>query len=67
MLSHDFSARSTRNTMSQQQDKLSQEKQEVIRNLYVSGIAEEFIAMQLDVEIPNVIEVLKEQGVYKSD
>jgi hypothetical protein len=53
--------------MSQQQDKLSQEKQEVIRNLYVSGIAEEFIAMQLGVEIPNVIEVLKEQGVYKSD
>ena len=53
--------------MSQQQDKLSQEKQEVIRNLYVSGIAEEFIAMQLDVEIPTVIEVLKEQGVYKSD
>jgi hypothetical protein len=53
--------------MSHQQGKLSQEKQEVIRNLYVSGIAEEFIAMQLDVEIPNVIEVLKEQGVYKSD
>jgi hypothetical protein len=47
-------------------DTVSQEKQEVIRNLYLSGIAEEFIAMQLDVEIPTVIEVLKEQGVYKS-
>ena len=42
------------------------EKKEVIRNLYLSGIGEEFIAMQLDIEIPDVIKVLKELDVYKS-
>jgi hypothetical protein len=46
-------------------ESVSQEKKEVIRNLFLSGIAEEFIAMQLDLEIPTVIEVLKEL-VYKS-
>lgn len=45
---------------------INQEKKEVIRNLYLSGIAEEFIAMQLDTEIPAVIKVLEELGVYKS-
>ena len=45
---------------------ISQEKKEVIRNLYLSGIGEEFIAMQLDLEIPIVIQVLKELGEYKS-
>lgn len=45
---------------------ISQEKKEVIRNLYLSGIGEEFIAMQLDLEIPVVIQVLKELGEYKS-
>ena len=45
---------------------INQEKKEVIRNLYLSGIAEEFIAMQLDLEIPVVIQVLKELGEYKS-
>jgi hypothetical protein len=34
--------------------------------LYLSGIAEEFIAMQLDLEIPTVIQVLKDHGEYKS-
>ena len=42
------------------------EKKEVIKNLYLSGIGEEFIAMQNDVEIPDVIKVLKELDVYKS-
>ena len=42
------------------------EKKEVIRNLYLSGIGEEFIAMELDIEIPDVIKVLKELDVYKS-
>ncbi len=37
---------------------------EVIKNLYLSGIGEEFIALQLDIEIPVVIKVLKEQGIY---
>lgn len=46
--------------------KIIPEKKEVIRNLYLSGIGEEFIAMQLDVEIPIVIQILKELGEYKS-
>ncbi len=45
---------------------ISQDKKEVIKNLYFSGIGEEFIAMQLDLEIPDVIQVLKELGEYKS-
>ena len=44
---------------------VSQEKKEVVMNLYVSGIGEEFIAMQLDLEIPVVISILKELNVYK--
>jgi hypothetical protein len=39
---------------------VSQEKKEVVMNLYVSSIGEEFIAMQLDLEIPLVISILKE-------
>jgi hypothetical protein len=39
-------------------ENISLEKKEVIRNLYLSGIGEEFIAMQLDIEIPDVIKVL---------
>jgi hypothetical protein len=42
------------------------DQKDVIRNLYLSGIGEEFIAMQLDIEIPDVIKVLKELDVYKS-
>jgi hypothetical protein len=44
---------------------ISNEKKEVVKNLYLSGIAEEFIALQLDLEIPAVIEILKEQEIYK--
>ena len=47
-------------------ENITLEKKEVIRNLYLSGIAEEFIAMELDIEIPDVIKVLKELDVYKS-
>jgi hypothetical protein len=39
-------------------ENITLEKKEVIRNLYLSGIGEEFIAMQLDIEIPDVIKVL---------
>jgi hypothetical protein len=46
---------------------ISEEKKDVVRNLYLSGIGEEFIAMQLDLEIPIVINVLKELGIYKSE
>jgi hypothetical protein len=47
-------------------ENIIQEKKEVIRNLYLSGFGEEFIAMQLDLEIPVEIRVLKELGEYKS-
>jgi hypothetical protein len=40
---------------------VSQDKKEVVMNLYVSGIGEEFIAMQLDL----VISILKELNVYR--
>jgi hypothetical protein len=46
---------------------IPEHKKEIVKNLYLSGIAEEFIAMQLDLEIPVVISILKELGVYKSD
>lgn len=48
------------------QSEINQEKKDVIRNLYLSGIGEEFIAMQLDVQIPDVIIVLKEFDIHKS-
>ncbi len=44
---------------------ISEEKKEIVKNLYISGIAEEFIAMQIDMEIPVVIAILKELGMYK--
>ena len=43
---------------------VSEEKKQVVMNLYVSGIGEEFIAMQLDLEIPLVISILKELSIY---
>jgi hypothetical protein len=46
---------------------ISEEKKDVVRNLYLSGIGEEFIAMQLDLEVPIVISVLKELGIYRSE
>jgi hypothetical protein len=46
---------------------VSKEKKEVVMNLYVSGIGEEFIAMQLDLEIPVVISILKELDVYRGE
>ena len=45
---------------------INSEKKEILRNLHESGISEEFVAMQLDLEIPVVINILKEMGVYKS-
>ncbi|HVD08890.1 MAG TPA: hypothetical protein VNB67_10630 [Nitrososphaeraceae archaeon] len=46
---------------------ISEEKKDVVKNLYLSGIGEEFIAMQLDLEIPMVISVLKELGIFRSE
>jgi hypothetical protein len=41
------------------------EKKVVVKNLYLSNISEEFIAMQVDLEIPIVIGILKELDVYR--
>lgn len=46
---------------------ISEEKKDAVRNLYLSGIGEEFIAMQVDLEIPVVINILKELGIHKSE
>jgi hypothetical protein len=42
-----------------------EETKMIVVNLYESGIGEEFIAMQLDLEIPTVISILKEYNIYK--
>lgn len=44
-----------------------EEKKRIVVNLYESGIGEEFIALQLDLEIPIVISILKEHNIYKGD
>jgi hypothetical protein len=44
-----------------------EEKKNTVLNLYESGIGEEFIALQLDLEIPIVISILKEHNIYKGD
>jgi hypothetical protein len=44
-----------------------EEKNRIVMNLYESGIGEEFIAMQLDLEIPTVIGILKEHNIYKGN
>jgi hypothetical protein len=44
-----------------------EEKKRIVVNLYESGIGEEFVALQLDLEIPTVISILKEYNIYKGD
>jgi hypothetical protein len=44
-----------------------EEQKRIVINLYESGIAEEFIALQLDLEIPVVIGILKESNIYKGN
>ena len=44
-----------------------EEKNRIVMNLYESGIGEEFIAMQLDLEIQTVISILKEHNIYKGN
>ena len=46
---------------------ISAEKLDAVRNLNLSGIGEEFIAMQVDLEIPILIKILKELGIYRSE
>ena len=44
-----------------------EEQKHIVINLYESGIAEEFIALQLDLEIPVVIRILKESNIYRGN
>lgn len=46
---------------------ISEAKKDAVRNLYLSNIGEEFIVMQVDLEIPVVISILKELGIYRSE
>jgi hypothetical protein len=47
------------------QNNVTEDTTEIVRNLYVSGISEEFIALQLDLEVPVVVKILKDLNVYK--
>ena len=40
----------------------SDSKKEMARNLYLSGISEEFIALQLDLETDDIKHILNEMG-----
>ena len=42
---------------------VSEDRKRIVKNLYLSNIAEEFVAMQVDLEIPVVISILKELDV----
>lgn len=48
-------------------ENISEQKKEIIKNLYISGIPEEFISLQLDLEIPIVVAILKELDTYKEE
>lgn len=61
----DISADAVSTYMARLEMLVSDEKKEIVRNLYTSGIPEDFIAMQVDLEIPAVISILKEAGVYR--
>jgi len=43
----------------------SEDKKRIVKNLYLSNIAEEFVAIEVDLEIPVVISILKELDVYR--
>ena len=44
---------------------VSEDKKRIVKNLYLSNIAEEFVAIEVDLEIPVVISILKELDVYR--
>ena len=46
---------------------IQQTKKDAIMNLYVSGMDVEFISMQVDLDIPTIITVLKELGIYREN
>jgi hypothetical protein len=58
-MNHDDSTKS-----SSRERNIHDEKKEMVRNLFLSGIPEEFISMQLDIPLPEVIRTLKELKVY---
>ncbi|MGI0005678.1 MAG: hypothetical protein ACREAO_10150 [Nitrososphaera sp.] len=39
----------------------------VVKNLFLSDIPEEFIAMQLDLDVPTVVSILKEMNAYETE
>lgn len=45
---------------------ISDYKKESVKNLYLSGISEEFVAMQVDLSTDEVVGILKELGIYRS-
>jgi hypothetical protein len=44
---------------------ISDSKKEMARNLHLSGISEEFIALQLDLETDDIKPILKEMDAYR--
>lgn len=46
---------------------ISEEKKQIVGNLDLNGIGEEFVAMRLDLDIPSVISILKEFDIYDED
>ena len=46
---------------------IQQSKKDAIMNLYLSGIDVEFISMQVNLDIPSVITILKELGIYREN
>ena len=46
---------------------IPQDKRDAIMNLYASNIDVEFISMQVDLDIPTVITVLRELGVNQEN
>ncbi|MGI0020162.1 MAG: hypothetical protein ACREAY_06805 [Nitrososphaera sp.] len=43
------------------------DKKLIVKNLFLSDIPEEFIAMQLDLDIPTVVSILKEMNAYRAE
>lgn len=39
----------------------------IVKNLFQSDIPEEFIAMQLDLDVPTVVSILKEMNAYETE
>jgi hypothetical protein len=48
-------------------DNIPEVKRRIVKNLYLSNITEESIAMQVDLDIPAVMKILKAQNIPKRD